>query len=145
MHRQDILDKNNKNVYNDPKLEKESDSSEEEPEPESTNNKQQFRGHMHPHELLWEQTNIMKVDVPRILERIFNSRYYEIDVTDLPLVDLAKAPFMVKVQDGKARFLVFAYDECEAYSRVFSFIEGNGYYEYDDDEEDEWFWVCLCR
>ena len=65
----------------------------------------------------------MKVDVPRILERIFNSRYYEIDVTDLPLVDLAKAPFMVKVQDGKARFLVFAYDECEAYSRVFSFID----------------------
>ena len=52
MHRQDILDKNNKNVYNEPKLEKESDSSEEEPEPESTNKKQQFTGHMHPHELL---------------------------------------------------------------------------------------------
>jgi len=51
MHRQDILDKNNKNVYNEPKLEKESDNSEEEPEPESTSNKQ-FTGHMHPHELL---------------------------------------------------------------------------------------------
>tara|TARA_B100000902_G_scaffold347036_1_gene354110 strand:+ start:331 stop:486 length:156 start_codon:yes stop_codon:yes gene_type:complete len=51
MHRQDILDKNNKNVYNEPKLEKESDNSEEEPEPESTN-KKQFTGHMHPHELL---------------------------------------------------------------------------------------------
>ena len=52
MHRQDILDKNNKTVYNEPKLEKESDNSEEEPEPESTSNKQQFTGHMHPHELL---------------------------------------------------------------------------------------------
>jgi len=52
MHRQDILDKNNKNVYNDSKLEKETDNSEEEPESESTSNKQFTGQHMHPHELL---------------------------------------------------------------------------------------------
>ena len=46
-----VYSKNNKTVYNEPKLEKETDNSEEEPEPESTSNKQ-FTGHMHPHELL---------------------------------------------------------------------------------------------
>ena len=72
-------------------------------------------------------------NVISILDRIKNSKFYEVDVSFAQPYKLPKnIPFEVLVNDGEAKFKVLAANEDEAHIKVFEYLNS-----IDDDPYDK--------
>lgn len=62
-------------------------------------------------------------EVLDILNRIKNSKFYEIDISlEAPFKIRDNVPFEVLINDGTAKFRVLASSELEAHNKVFDYL-----------------------
>lgn len=62
-------------------------------------------------------------EVIDILNRIKNSKFYEIDVSlESPFKMRGNVPFEIIINDGTAKFRVLASNELEAHNKVFEYL-----------------------
>lgn len=62
-------------------------------------------------------------EVINILDKIKNSKFYEIDVSlEAPFKMRGNVPFEVLINDGTAKFRVLASSELEAHNKVFDYL-----------------------